>query len=175
MTDSDIRSLRVGDNVSISGIIYTARDAAHKRLVELINSKKPLPINLKGEIIYYCGPTPAKPGRVIGGAGPTTSGRMDGYTLPLLKEGLKATIGKGKRGKGVREALKKYKAIYLAATGGAAAFLSKHIKKANVAAYPELGPEAIYELEVSNFPAIVANDIHGNDIFEEGIKKFKKK
>lgn len=174
LTDKTVRELKVGDNVLISGTIFTARDAAHKELIALIDQKKPLPINLKGQIIYYCGPTPAKPGHVIGSAGPTTSSRMDASTLPLLRAGLKATIGKGRRSKEVRDSLKRYKAVYLVATGGAAALLSKHIKKAKVAAYPELGPEALYELEVSKFPVIVANDIFGKDIFEEGMKKYRK-
>jgi fumarate hydratase subunit beta len=165
LSDNDIKSLKAGDKVLLSGVVFTARDAAHKRLVDLINSKKPLPFDIKGQIIYYCGPTPARPGHVIGSAGPTTAGRMDGYTGPLLAAGLKATIGKGRRGKDVRDALKKHKAVYFAATGGAGALLSKHIKAAKVKAYEELGPEAIFELEVHNFPLIVANDIHGNDIF----------
>jgi fumarate hydratase subunit beta len=147
LSDNDIKSLKAGDKVLLSGVVFTARDAAHKRLVDLINSKKPLPFDIKGQIIYYCGPTPARPGHV------------------LLAAGLKATIGKGRRGKDVRDALKKHKAVYFAATGGAGALLSKHIKAAKVKAYEELGPEAIFELEVHNFPLIVANDIHGNDIF----------
>jgi len=174
ITDSDTKVLKTGDRVLLSGTIYTARDTAHKRLVELLNSGKPLPLNLNGQVIYYCGPTPAKPGQAIGSAGPTTAGRMDNYTPALLKAGIKATIGKGKRSKEVRLALKKHKAVYFAATGGAGALLSTHIKSAKIKAYPELGPEAIYELEVENFPLIVANDAHGNDIFEEGMKKFKK-
>ncbi len=175
LSDKDIKSLKTGDEALISGTIYTARDAAHKKLVGLINSKKPLPFDLNGQVIYYCGPTPARPGRLIGAAGPTTSGRMDGFTVPLLKAGLKGTIGKGRRSKEVREALMKFKSVYFAATGGAGALLSKHIKKAKVKAYPELGPEAIYELEVLNFPVIVANDIRGGDIFEEALKKYKRK
>ena len=174
LNDKDIKTLKAGDRVFLSGKIFTARDAAHKRLMELISSKKPLPIDLKGQVIYYCGPTPAKPGRVIGSAGPTTSSRMDNAAVPLLKAGLKGTIGKGKRSAEVIAALKKFKAVYFAATGGAAALLSKHIKKAKVMAYPELGPEAIYELTVENFPVIVANDIYGKDIFEEGIRRYKK-
>ena len=175
LTDKEIKSLKVGERVQLSGTIYTARDAAHNRLVELLQAKKPLPFDLKGQIIYYCGPTPAKPGHPIGSAGPTTASRMDGLTIPLLQAGIKATIGKGRRSREVRSALKKYKALYLAATGGAGALLSKHIKKAKVKAYPELGPEAIYEFEVQNFPVIVANDIQGKDVFEEGMKKYRKK
>jgi len=160
LQDKDVEILKIGDKVLISGILYTARDSAHKKLV------KKSPIDLKGQIIYYCGPTPAKPGEVIGSAGPTTSGRMDKFTEPLLKLGLRATIGKGKRSKEVQNALKKHKAVYLVATGGAGALLSKHIKKAEIVAYPELGPGAVYKFEVENFPTIVANDILGNDIFK---------
>jgi len=174
LEDKDIKALAIGDRVLISGKIFTARDAAHKRLAELIEAKKPLPVDLKGQIIYYCGPTPAKPGSVIGSAGPTTSSRMDRYTPALLKLGLKGTIGKGKRSSEVRAALKKNKAVYFAAAGGAGALLSKHIKSARVAAYPELKPEAIYELEVKDFPVIVANDTRGRDLFEEGIRKYKR-
>jgi fumarate hydratase subunit beta len=175
LTEKDLKTLKIGDRVLISGKIFTARDAAHKRLAELIEAKKPLPIDLKGQIIYYCGPTPAKPGHVIGSAGPTTSSRMDSYTPALLVLGLKGTIGKGKRSTEVRATLKKNKAVYFAAAGGAGALLSKHIKSAKVVAYPELGPEAIYELEVKDFPVIVANDIKGRDLFEEGIRKYQKK
>ncbi len=131
-----------------------------------------MPFDLKGAVIYYCGPTPAKPGQIIGSAGPTTSLRMDIYTPALFKYGLKGTIGKGKRSKEVVEAMKKNKAVYFVAVGGAGAFLSKRIKKAEVIAYPELGPEAIYRLEIENFPVMVANDICGNDLFLEGRKKY---
>ncbi|MCX5726625.1 MAG: Fe-S-containing hydro-lyase [Candidatus Saganbacteria bacterium] len=175
LTDKDIRSLRAGDKVLISGTIYTARDAAHQRLADAIKSKNPLPFNLSGQIIYYTGPAPAPKGKAIGSAGPTTSGRMDSFTPQLLSRGLKATIGKGNRSKEVKAALKKYKAVYFVATGGAGALLSKTIKSAKVIAYPELGPEAIYKLEVVNFPAIVANDSYGKDLFEEGIKKYRRK
>jgi fumarate hydratase subunit beta len=175
INENDISGLKIGDRVLISGKIFTARDAAHKRLVELLNAGKKTPIELKGQVIYYCGPTPAKPGKIIGSAGPTTSGRMDKFTLPMLKAGMKASIGKGKRSIEVRDALRLYKAVYFAATGGAGALLSKHITASKVVAYPELGPEAIYELEVKDFPVIVANDSHGNDLFEEGRKKYEKK
>jgi fumarate hydratase subunit beta len=171
LTDKDIRSLKTGDKVLLIGTLYTARDAAHKRL--LIDIKKP-PLNLKDQVIYYCGPTPAMPGRVIGSAGPTTSSRMDSFTLPLLKAGIKGMIGKGSRSKEVREMIKKYKVVYFVATGGAGALLAKQIKSARVAAYPDLGPEAIYEFKVVDFPVIVANDIKGKDIFEQGVKKWRK-
>jgi fumarate hydratase subunit beta len=172
LTEKVIKSLKVGDEVLISGTLYTARDAAHKRLV--YESKK-LPLNLKDRIIYYCGPTPAMPGRPVGSAGPTTSSRMDGFTEPLLKAGLKGMIGKGPRSKETRALMKKYKAVYFVATGGAGALLARHIKSSKIVAYPDLGPEAIHEFEVLDFPVIVANDIKGRDIFEEGMRKYRKK
>jgi len=164
-------SLKTGDKVLLTGTIYTARDAAHKRLVAEI--KKP-PLNLSGQIIYYSGPTPAMPGRTIGSAGPTTSSRMDPYVAPLLKAGIIGMIGKGKRSPEVVDLIKKYKVVYFAATGGAGALLAKQIRSARVVAYPDLGPEAIYELKVVDFPVVVANDVKGHDIFEEGVKKWKK-
>ena len=170
LNDEVINNLRIGQQVLLSGKIYTARDAAHKKLVELMEKGEPLPIDLAGQIIYYVGPSPAPPGRVIGAAGPTTSGRMDAYTPKMLEYGLKGMIGKGKRSPEVLEAMKKHKAVYFAAIGGAAALISKAIKKARILAYPELGPEAIRELEVEDFPAIVANDAFGGDLYEEGIK-----
>jgi fumarate hydratase subunit beta len=172
ISDKDIASLRSGDRVLLTGTIYTARDAAHKRL--LLDIKKP-PLKLSGQIIYYSGPTPAMPGRPIGSAGPTTSGRMDGFTQVMLKAGIKGMIGKGGRSKEVRDLIKKFKAVYFVATGGAGALLAKHIKSARVVAYPDLGPEAIHELNVVDFPLIVADDIKGGDIFEQGIKKYRKK
>ena len=174
LTDKVLENLRVGDKVLITGKIYTARDAAHKRFIEALERGEPLPIDLRGQIIYYVGPTPAKPGMVIGSAGPTTSLRMDKYMEPLLKAGLKATIGKGYRGWRVVELLKKYKAIYLVATGGVGALISKRIKSARVVAYEDLGPEAVRELWVEDFPAIVANDIYGGDIFRDGVKKWRR-
>lgn len=173
LDDKILKDLRIGDKVSITGKIYTARDAAHKRFVETLNRGGQLPIDLRGQIIYYVGPTPAKPGYVIGSAGPTTSIRMDSYMEPLLKAGLKATIGKGYRSWAVVELLKNYKAVYFIATGGAGALISKKIKSAKIIAYEDLGPEAVMELEVEDFPVIVANDIYGGDIFEEGVKKYR--
>ena len=172
LTDKIIRSLKVGDKVLISGVIYTARDAAHKRLV--LDMKKP-PLTLKDQIIYYCGPTPAMPGRVTGSAGPTTSGRMDGFTESMLKAGVKGMIGKGPRSRETRNLIKKHKAVYFVATGGAGALLARHIKSSKVVAYPDLGPEAIHEFNVVDFPVIVANDAKGRDIFEEGVKKYRRK
>ncbi|MBN1383710.1 MAG: Fe-S-containing hydro-lyase [Elusimicrobia bacterium] len=162
-----ISELKAGDSVLISGTIYTARDAAHKRLVESL--KTGLPFKMENAIIYYVGPTPAKPGMSIGSAGPTTSYRMDIYSPVLIKHGLKGMIGKGKRSKEVKDAIKKYKAVYFAAVGGAGVLLSKCIKKSEIIAYKDLGPEAVYKLEVENFPAIVVNDIYGNDLYDFNI------
>ncbi|HDD43772.1 MAG TPA: Fe-S-containing hydro-lyase [Candidatus Desulfofervidus auxilii] len=173
LTESLLNGLKVGDKVLLNGIIYTARDAAHKKLVELIKNNKPLPFSLEGQVIYYVGPTPAPPGRPIGSAGPTTSSRLDPYTPILLSVGLKGMIGKGKRGKEVIEAIKKYKAIYFVTIGGAGALLSQCILEAKIIAYPELGPEAIYKLKVKDFPLFVANDIEGNDLYEIGRKSYQ--
>ncbi len=172
LTDEDVMNLKSGDNVLINGVIYTARDAAHKKLVELMDKGESLPIDLKGQFIFYVGPTPAKPGQAIGSAGPTTSGRMDAYTPQMLEQGMKACIGKGLRSQVVKDALKKHKGIYLAAVGGAGALLSKKIKKCEVVAYPELGAEAIHRLEVEDFPATVVNDAYGNDLYTEGAKEY---
>lgn len=169
LEDINIEELKAGDKVLITGTIYTARDAAHKRFIELINQGKDLPFDIRGQIIYYTGPTPARPGRIIGSAGPTTSSRMDPYTIPLLEKGLKGMIGKGGRSKEIIEAIKKYKAIYFLAVGGAGALIAKAIKKADVIAFPELGPEAVLRLEVESFPAIVAIDSYGRDIIHNPI------
>jgi len=169
---TDVEKLKAGDKVLLSGVIYTGRDAAHKRLYDLLMEGKPLPIDLKGQVIYYVGPAPAKPGQVIGSAGPTTSGRMDAFSPKLIEMGLKGMIGKGMRKKEVVEAMKRYKAVYFAATGGAGALLAKAIKKAQVVAYEDLGPEAISRLEVEDFPVIVVNDTKGNDLYEEGMRKY---
>ncbi|MDI6783590.1 MAG: Fe-S-containing hydro-lyase [bacterium] len=172
LTDEQVAALKSGDRVLISGILFTGRDAAHKRLFELLQAGKELPVDLRGQIIYYVGPTPARPGQVIGAAGPTTSGRMDAYAPTLLAYGLKGMIGKGMRSAEVKEAIKQYKGVYFAATGGAGALLAKKIKKAEVVAYPELGPEAIYRLEVEDFPAIVINDCYGNDLYLDGVQTY---
>jgi fumarate hydratase subunit beta len=174
LTDEMVEKLKIGDKVLVSGFIYTGRDAAHKRLVELVNRGQPLPFDIKGQIIYYVGPTPPKPGKVIGSAGPTSSYRMDPYAPVLMAKGLKGMIGKGSRGKEVIDAMKKYKAVYFAATGGAGALLSKRIKSSVVVAYEDLGPEAIRKIEIEDFPAIVVNDIYGRDLYEEGKKTYKK-
>ncbi|MBW1973093.1 MAG: Fe-S-containing hydro-lyase [Deltaproteobacteria bacterium] len=173
LTDEILEKLNIGDRVLISGIIYTGRDAAHKRLVELVEKGEELPFDIKGQIIYYVGPTPPKPGMAIGSAGPTTSYRMDPYAPILMEKGLKGMIGKGSRGENVIEAIKKFKAVYFGATGGAGALISKAVKKAEVVAYEDLGPEAIRRLEVENFPVIVVNDIHGRDLYVEGKKKYR--
>ena len=172
VTDETIKTLVMGDQVLVSGVIYTARDAAHKRLMELLDTGQKLPVDFKGQILYYVGPSPARPGRVIGAAGPTTSTRMDVYTPTMLKLGLKAMIGKGKRGSEVLAALKEYTAVYLGATGGAGALISKCIKAAEVVAFPELGPEAIHRLEVEDLPTIVINDCHGGDLYELGCREY---
>jgi fumarate hydratase subunit beta len=173
LSEDVIRSLNAGDIVQITGFIYTARDAAHKRLVELIKNDQPLPFDIKGAVIYYVGPTPPPLGRVIGSAGPTTSSRMDIYAPLMIEKGLKGMIGKGGRAAAVKDAMQKHKAVYFIATGGAGALLSKHIKSAEIVAYEDLGPEAIRKLYVEDFPAIVANDIYGGDVLEEGKKKFR--
>jgi fumarate hydratase subunit beta len=173
LTQETIEKLVVGERVYITGTIYTARDAAHKRLVELIESNQPLPFSIENQIIYYVGPTPAKPGQVIGSAGPTSSYRMDAYTEPLLALGLKGMIGKGERNEAVKQALITHQAVYFVAVGGAAAFISKSIKKMEVIAYEDLGAEAIHKLEVIDFPVIVSNDIYGNDL-SQNYKNYKK-
>lgn len=173
LTDQVLRQLRAGDDILLTGVMYVARDAAHKRMVEALDQGKPLPFDIKGQTIYYMGPSPAKPGQVIGSAGPTTSGRMDSYSPRLIAEGLKGMIGKGMRSQAVKDAMKKYKAVYLAAIGGAGALISKSIKKAEVIAYEELGAEAVLRLEVEDFPATVINDIYGGDLYEEARAKYR--
>jgi len=174
LSDKDVEKLKSGDRVLINGVIYTGRDAAHKRLIDLLKSGKALPFDINGQVIYYVGPTPAKPGQVFGSAGPTTSYRMDAYAPTLIEKGLKGMIGKGMRTEAVKEAMKKYKAVYFAATGGAGALLAKRVKKAEIIAYEDLGPEAIRRLEVEDLPVIVVNDVSGNDLYIEGEKKFKR-
>ena len=163
----------MGTRVLISGIIYSARDAAHYRLIQALDKGNELPFNLKGQTLYYMGPSPAKPGQVIGSAGPTTSSRMDIYTPRLIAAGIRAMIGKGNRSLAVREAIKRYKAVYFATIGGAGALLAKSIKQVEIIAYEDLGAEAILRLNVESFPAIVANDIYGQDLFEQGKAKYQ--
>lgn len=169
-----IEELTVGTPVLISGVIYTARDAAHQRLTQALEKREKPPFSLRGQTIYYTGPSPARPGRIIGSAGPTTSTRMDIYTPRLLASGIRAMIGKGGRSLVVKEAMQKYKAVYFVAIGGAGALLAQCIKKVEIIAYEDLGTEAIRLLTVENFPAIVANDIYGEDLFEQGKAKYRR-
>ena len=172
LTDVDVESLRAGDRVRISGVIYTARDAAHARLFPLIEKGETLPIDVKGGIIYYTGPSPARPGDVVGSVGPTTASRMDKFTPALLAIGLKGTIGKGYRGQPVKDALKQYKGVYLGGIGGAGAVLSAYVKKLEIVAYEDLGTEAIRRLEVDGFPAVVLYDCHGGDQYQVGQQEY---
>jgi fumarate hydratase subunit beta len=174
LTDNVVEDLKAGDEVLISGVIYTARDAAHKRMVELLSKGESLPFEIKGQLIYYAGPTPTRPGEVVGSVGPTTSGRMDPYAPILMQHGLKGMIGKGQRTQPVVEAMKKHKAVYMAAVGGAGALIAKAVKSNKIVAYEDLGPEAVRMLEVVDFPVIVAQDCHGGDLFVEGIKKYSR-
>lgn len=172
--DITARSLRAGDRVLISGTILAARDAAHKRLVETLDRGEPLPVDLRGAVVYYVGPSPAKPGQVIGAAGPTTSGRMDAYTPHLLDQGLRGMIGKGYRKPEVVEAMKKHGVPYLAAVGGAGALIARSIKKYTVLAYEDLGPEAVAAMEVEDFPAIVVIDCLGDNYYETGQAPYRR-
>lgn len=175
LTDETLKELRAGDNLLLTGVMYVGRDAAHKRIVEAMERGKPLPVDIKGQTIYFMGPSPPRPGRPIGSAGPTTSGRMDAYSPRLIAEGLKGMIGKGSRSKAVKDAMVKYKAVYLGAIGGAGALISKSIKKAEVVAYEDLGAEALRRLEVEDFPVTVINDVYGGDLYEEGKAKYQVK
>jgi fumarate hydratase subunit beta len=172
LTEEIIKDLRAGDNLSLSGVLYVARDAAHKRMVAALDKGELLPFEIEGQTIYYMGPSPAPPGKVIGAAGPTTSGRMDIYTPRLLAEGLKGMIGKGARSEEVKAALQKYGAVYLGALGGGGALLAQKIIKSEVIAYEELGPEAVLRIEVADFPVTVINDSYGGDLYVEGKKKY---
>jgi fumarate hydratase subunit beta len=174
LSDHDIFRLKAGDTVVLSGPLLSGRDAAHKRLIAALKEGKSLPINLSGETIYYVGPCPTPPGRVIGSAGPTTSGRMDSYTPSLLELGLKGMIGKGQRSQAVIDAMKKRHTVYFAALGGAGALISRSIKAAEVIAYPDLGPEAIHRLIIDKFPVIVAIDTEGIDLYQLGREKYLK-
>ena len=173
LTDEVVAALHSGDTVYITGVIYTARDAAHKRLCDLLAAGEPLPVELRGQIIYYAGPAPTKPGHAIGSVGPTTSYRMDAYAPTLMAEaGLRGMIGKGKRNEAVREAIKQYRGVYFGATGGAAALLAGCVKSAEVILYPELGPEAVRRLEVVEFPVTVINDMYGRDLYAEAVTRW---
>jgi len=172
LSDEDVVSLKAGDRVRISGVMYTARDAAHGRLLPLIEKGERLPIDVRGAIIYYTGPTPAQPGDVVGAIGPTTASRMDRFTPALLELGLKGTMGKGYRGQVVKDALREHRGVYFGAIGGAGAVLSRHVKRLEIVAYEDLGTEAIRRLEVEAFPAIVLNDCHGGDLYQDGQRQF---
>ena len=174
LTDEAVKDLRAGDAVEITGVVYQARDAAHKRLVALIENGEELPFELEGAVVYYMGPSPAKPGNVIGSAGPTTSGRMDAYTPLLLEHGLKGMIGKGLRTAEVKAAMQEHPAVYFAATGGAGALLAQRIVANEVIAWPELGAEAVARLEVVDFPVVVVNDCYGGDLYESGRAEYEK-
>ncbi|HOK67621.1 MAG TPA: Fe-S-containing hydro-lyase [Anaerohalosphaeraceae bacterium] len=171
LKDEQISRLRAGDWVRLNGVVYAARDQAHRRLCALLEAGQPLPFDLKGAVIYYVGPTPAAPGRVIGSAGPTTSARMDAFAPALFQAGLKGTIGKGYRSKEVQQALRQYRAVHFSAMGGFGALLSKHIAASRVVAYEELGPEAIRELVLEDFPAVVAYDCFGNSVYPRGCEE----
>jgi len=172
LSDADVEALSAGDRVSITGVLYTARDAAHGRLLPLIEGGQALPIDVRGQIIYYTGPSPARPGDVVGSIGPTTGGRMDRFTPRLLSVGLKGMIGKGHRSDAVKDALREHKAVYFGAIGGAGAVLSRFVKKLEVVAYEDLGTEAIRRLEVEDFPAIVINDCRGGDLYQDGMRAY---
>lgn len=173
LTDAVIDGLQIGDHVAFTGVIYTARDAAHKRLIEMADRGEQLPVDLTGQIIYYVGPTPPRPGAVIGSAGPTTAMRLDPYTPRMLELGLKGIIGKGGRGPAVRAAIAQHHALYCIAVGGTGALLNRHIKSAEVVAFEDLGTEAIRRLVVEGFPAIVVNDCRGNDLLEQGKRQYR--
>jgi len=174
LTDDAIATLRSGDYAYLTGPALAARDAAHKRMTEALARGEALPFDLRGHVVYYVGPTPARPGAVIGSAGPTTSERMDPYTVPLLQAGLKGAIGKGGRSPEIREAFRRHRAVYFLAVGGAAALLSKHIRKAEVIAYEDLGMEAVRLLELEEFPVVVCNDVHGGDLLREGRSQWRR-
>jgi fumarate hydratase subunit beta len=173
ITEEDVRQLKIGDHVRIKGVIYTARDAAHNRMIQTLDAGGELPIDIKGQLIYYTGPTPARPGRASGAFGPTTAMRMDPFTPRLLAAGLKACMGKGNRGPEVREALKEHTAVYFMAVGGAGAMLSQFIKEVEVVAYADLGTESLKRVEVEDFPAVVMDDCEGRDLLNEGRKQFR--
>jgi len=173
LRDEDIKELKSGDVVYLSGIIYTGRDAAHKRMIALIEKGEELPFNPEGQVIYYVGPSPASPGKIIGSAGPTTSYRMDSFAPLLMENGIKGMIGKGGRTEPVKRSIIKNNAVYFAAIGGAGALISKCIKNVEIIAWEDLGPEAVRKLEIENMPLVVINDSHGGDLYSEGIEKYR--
>jgi fumarate hydratase subunit beta len=174
LTDDTVRELKAGDSVLLTGTMYVARDAAHRRMVAALDRGERLPFDISGQTIFYMGPSPAPPGKVIGSAGPTTSGRMDNYTPRLIEKGLKGMIGKGMRSQPVKDAIMKFKAVYFGAVGGAGAVISRSIRNAKVIAYDDLGAEAIRKIEVENFPAVVINDMYGADLYEDGKAAYRK-
>jgi len=174
LKDEDIEKLKAGDRVLITGTMYTGRDSAHKKMVDLIEKNEKMPFDPTGQIIYFVGPAPAKPGQVMNSAGPTTSGRMNKFSPIVIGAGLKGMVGKGEMGAEVVEAMKKYKAVYMVATGGAGALIADRITGAEIVAWEELGPEAVRKLTVDEFPAIVAQDCHGGNIYVEGVEKYKR-
>jgi fumarate hydratase subunit beta len=173
LSDDVVETLHAGDELLLTGVMYVGRDAAHKRMVETLEAGERLPVDLKGQIIYFMGPTPARPGKIIGSAGPTSSYRMDFYSPRLLAEGLNGMIGKGMRSREVKDAMKQYKAVYLGAIGGAGALLSRCIKKVEVVAYDDLGAEAFRRIVVQDFPVTVVNDIYGGDLYEAGRSRYR--
>ncbi|MGI9861101.1 Fe-S-containing hydro-lyase [Moorella naiadis] len=174
LADADVAALRAGDRVLVGGVVYAARDSAHKRLIELLDRGEALPVDLRGQVIYYVGPAPATPGRVIGSAGPTTSSRMDPYTPRLIAAtGLKGMIGKGYRSPEVKKALVDHKAVYFAAVGGSGALIARCIKRAEVIAYPDLGPEALRLMEVEDLPVTVINDCYGGDLYTDALARYR--
>ena len=173
LSDDVVETLHTGDELLLTGVMYVGRDAAHKRMIETLEAGEPLPVDLKGQVIYFMGPTPARPGRVVGSAGPTSSYRMDSYSPRLMAEGLKGMIGKGMRSGEVKEAMKRYKAVYLGAIGGAGALISGCIKKVEVVAYEDLGAEALRRIEVRDFPVTVVNDIYGGDLYQVGRSQYR--
>lgn len=175
LTAQEVRAVRAGDRLRLEGTIYSARDAAHARMIEALERGEDLPFDPRGQVIYYMGPSPAPPGRAVGSAGPTTSYRMDAYAPALYAAGVKATIGKGARSAEVREAIREHEALYLAAVGGAGALLGERIRRAEVIAYPELGPEAVRRLEVDDFPAVVVNDTYGGDLYRDRSEQRKER
>jgi fumarate hydratase subunit beta len=173
LTDEIVIGLRTGDKVLLTGVVYTARDASHQRMVEALDSGEPLPFDVKGQTLFFVGPTPARAGRPVGATTPTTSGRMDSYSPRLIAEGLKGMIGKGIRSQAVKDALKQYRAVYFGAVAGAGAFLSKRVRISTLLAYEDLGPQAVYRFEVEDFPAVVINDMYGGDLYEEEKARYR--
>jgi fumarate hydratase subunit beta len=171
---ADAERLHTGDEVLLSGVVFTARDAAHERLTQLLQDGQPLPVDLRGQVIYYCGPTPARPGRPIGSAGPTTASRMDSYAPALLAYGVRGMIGKGRRSREVRDAIRRFHAVYFGAVEGTAALLGERVREAQVVAFPDLGTEAIHRLVVEDFPVVVVNDVDGGDLYEDGRAMYRR-